>query len=84
MLADCKWRVHNYSRQEIGEALTANFGKRPYAPDPPFHSGSPDSAPPEVVKAVRTAYEHLAEARLLTARRIRAKLNLEDPEQQGC
>jgi cyclohexyl-isocyanide hydratase len=55
-----------------------------YAPDPPFHSGSPDSAPPELVKAVRAAYEPLAEARLLTARRIRAKLNLGDPEQQGC
>jgi hypothetical protein len=51
-----------------------------YAPDPPFHSGSPDSAPPELVKAVRAAYEPLAEARLLTARRIRAELNLEDPE----
>src|SRR5215469_10741727 len=29
MLSDCKSRVHNHSRQWIGEALTANFSTAP-------------------------------------------------------
>ncbi len=32
-----------------------------YAPDPPFHSGSPDQAPPEVLQAFAERYSHLAE-----------------------
>jgi cyclohexyl-isocyanide hydratase len=49
-----------------------------YAPDPPFNSGSVATAPPEVVSAVRAAYQPLTDARLVTARRIRAKLGIED------
>ena len=49
-----------------------------YAPDPPFNSGSVVTAPPEVVSAVRAAYQPLTDARLVTARRIRAKLGIED------
>lgn len=49
-----------------------------YAPDPPFNSGAPDSAPPHVFEAVRDAFQQLADARLLTAKRTRAKLNLEE------
>jgi cyclohexyl-isocyanide hydratase len=49
-----------------------------YAPDPPFNSGSVATAPPEVVNAVRAAYQPLTDARLVTARRIRAKLGIED------
>lgn len=48
-----------------------------YAPDPPFNSGSVRTAPPEVVKVVRAAYKPLTDARLITARRISAKLGLE-------
>jgi len=47
-----------------------------YAPNPPFHSGSPDSAPSEVVKKVRAASKPLADARLLTARRIGTRLGV--------
>jgi cyclohexyl-isocyanide hydratase len=50
-----------------------------YAPEPPFQSGSPDNAPPEVLQAVRTAVQPLANARQLTAGRIGAKLNVEHP-----
>ena len=49
----------------------------PYAPDPPFNSGSVATAPPEVVDAVRAAYQPLTDARLTTARRIGAKLGIE-------
>jgi cyclohexyl-isocyanide hydratase len=34
-----------------------------YAPDPPFNSGTPDSAPPQVFEAVRSAFQQLADAR---------------------
>ena len=49
-----------------------------YAPDPPFDSGSVATAPPEVVRAARAAYKPLTDARLVTARRIGAKLGIED------
>ena len=49
-----------------------------YAPDPPFNSGSVATAPPEVVGAVLAEYQPLTDARLVTARRIRAKLGIED------
>jgi cyclohexyl-isocyanide hydratase len=49
-----------------------------YAPDPPFNSGSVATAPPEVVSAVRAAYQPLTDARLVTATRIRAKLGTGD------
>ena len=49
-----------------------------YAPDPPFNSGSVATAPPEVVSAVQAAYQPLTDARLVAARRIRAKLGIED------
>lgn len=48
-----------------------------YAPDPPFNSGSVETAPPEVVQNVRAAYQSLTDARLATARRVRAKLGIE-------
>ena len=47
-----------------------------YAPDPPFNSGSAATAPPEVLSAVRAAYQPLTDARLVTAHRIRAKLGI--------
>jgi cyclohexyl-isocyanide hydratase len=49
-----------------------------YAPDPPFNSGSVATAAPEVVSAVLAHYQALTDARLVTARRIRAKLGIED------
>lgn len=45
-----------------------------YAPEPPFHSGTPASAPPEVLHAVQKQIADLAAQRLVTARRIGAKL----------
>jgi cyclohexyl-isocyanide hydratase len=48
-----------------------------YAPDPPFDSGSVDTAPLQIVKTVRAAYQALADARLVTARRVSVKLGIE-------
>jgi cyclohexyl-isocyanide hydratase len=48
-----------------------------YAPEPPFNSGSVNTAPKKVVQTVRAAYQSLTDARLVTARRIRAKLGIE-------
>jgi len=45
-----------------------------YAPEPPFNSGSVNTAPKEVVQAVRAAYQPLTDKRLATAQRISAKL----------
>lgn len=39
-----------------------------YAPEPPFNAGSPQTAPSEVVQAVKERYRPLTEARRATAR----------------
>ena len=38
-----------------------------YAPDPPFHSGDPLTAPKDVLDAVRAGYRSISDARLKTA-----------------
>jgi cyclohexyl-isocyanide hydratase len=50
-----------------------------YAPNPPFHAGTPQTAPRDVVAAVTTAYRPLTEARLLTAREISKQLGVVAP-----
>jgi len=48
-----------------------------YAPEPPFHSGTPKTAPPDVLKSARAAVQPLTKAREATAKRIAAKLGVE-------
>lgn len=48
-----------------------------YAPEPPFHSGTPRTAPPEIADAVRALTHKLTEARLATARRVAARLGVD-------
>jgi cyclohexyl-isocyanide hydratase len=48
-----------------------------YAPEPPFHSGTPKTAPPEVLEAARAAGRPLKEAREATAKRVAARLGVE-------
>jgi cyclohexyl-isocyanide hydratase len=50
-----------------------------YAPEPPFASGTPATAPPDVLDAVRSSYKQIGEARLATARRCAARLGIEVP-----
>jgi cyclohexyl-isocyanide hydratase len=45
-----------------------------YAPEPPFHAGTPKTAPADVYKAVSAKYRPLTEARVRTATRISARL----------
>jgi hypothetical protein len=47
-----------------------------YAPDPPFASGAPQTAPPGVLDAVRAAGREIAQARLETARRVSDRLGI--------
>lgn len=50
-----------------------------YAPAPPFHAGDPKSAPQDVLATVSTQYRPLTDARLLTAKRIAARLGVHYP-----
>jgi len=45
-----------------------------YAPEPPFHSGMPDTAPREVFDALVVSYKELQSRRRRTAERIGARL----------
>jgi len=43
-------------------------------PEPRLDSGTPASAPPEILEAARSVSREITEARLTTAKRIAAKL----------
>ncbi len=47
-----------------------------YAPEPPFNAGSPETAPADVLAAVREKYQPLTDARAITARRVAARLGV--------
>ncbi len=51
-----------------------------YAPDPPFRSGTPQTAPPEVLQAARASVQKITDARLKTAQRVAARLGIKAPE----
>jgi len=46
-----------------------------YAPEPPFHSGSPETAPPEVLKAGRKLMQPILDERLLIVQRVAKRLS---------
>jgi cyclohexyl-isocyanide hydratase len=43
-----------------------------YAPEPPFNSGTPATAPPGILRAQNEVFRSITEARLITARRYAA------------
>ena len=47
-----------------------------YAPEPPFHCGTPETAPAEVLAAARDASRPLTARRLATAQRVGLQLGL--------
>jgi cyclohexyl-isocyanide hydratase len=47
-----------------------------YAPEPPFNSGTPESAPPAVLKQVQLSYRAVMEQRERTARRVAQRLGI--------
>jgi cyclohexyl-isocyanide hydratase len=47
-----------------------------YAPEPPFNSGTPETAPPAILEGARQAVKSLTEQREVTARRVAARLGI--------
>jgi len=47
-----------------------------YAPEPPFNSGTPETAPPAVLERAKETMRQITEQRERTARRIAARLGL--------
>jgi cyclohexyl-isocyanide hydratase len=50
-----------------------------YAPEPPFNSGTPETAPPAILAGARTAVKAITEQREATARRVAARLGIVVP-----
>jgi cyclohexyl-isocyanide hydratase len=50
-----------------------------YAPEPPFHSGTPETAPPATLQHARQSLRALTARREETARRVAAKLGIAVP-----
>jgi cyclohexyl-isocyanide hydratase len=47
-----------------------------YAPEPPFHSGTPDTAPPEAIRAFFENYGSIKESREAEARLFATKFGI--------
>ena len=50
-----------------------------YAPEPPFDSGTPETAPPTILAQARATVQELTERRGRTARRVATRLGIEIP-----
>src|SRR5262249_40219712 len=50
-----------------------------YAPEPPFDSGTPESAPADIVERTRRSLAALTAQREATARRVAARLGISPP-----
>jgi cyclohexyl-isocyanide hydratase len=51
-----------------------------YAPEPPFNSGTPETAPAEILAGARRSVRDITERREITARRISARLGVTTTE----
>ena len=51
-----------------------------YAPEPPFNSGTPETAPPEILQQARQSVQGITAQREATARRVAARLGIEVSE----
>jgi cyclohexyl-isocyanide hydratase len=58
---------------EVAQAIQLAIA---YAPEPPFNSGTPESAPPAILERVRISYRAVTEQREQTARRVAARLGI--------
>lgn len=50
-----------------------------YAPEPPFDSGAPETAPPAILEQVRRSVRGITAQREATARRVAARLGIAVP-----
>jgi cyclohexyl-isocyanide hydratase len=58
---------------EVAQAIQLSIA---YAPEPPFSSGTPESAPPAVLQQVQLSYRPVMEQRERTARRVAERLGI--------
>jgi cyclohexyl-isocyanide hydratase len=61
---------------EAAQAIQLNMV---YAPEPPFHSGTPETAPPAILQQGRQSLRGITARREETARRVGAKLGITVP-----
>ena len=54
-----------------------------YAPEPPFDSGTPETAPPAILEQARRSLRSLTMQREQTARRVAARLGIAVPAAAG-
>ncbi|WP_413987713.1 DJ-1/PfpI family protein [Labrys okinawensis] len=62
--------------EEVAQAIQLYMA---YAPEPPFNSGTPETAPPAILAEARRSALAITEQREQTARRIAAKLGIVAP-----
>jgi len=58
---------------EVAQAIQLDMA---YAPEPPFNSGTPESAPPAILEQAQRAYRKVTAQREATARRVAARLGI--------
>ena len=58
---------------EVAQAIQLSIA---YAPEPPFSSGTPESAPPAILEQVRLSYRAVTEQREQTALRVAERLGI--------
>jgi cyclohexyl-isocyanide hydratase len=61
---------------EVAQAIQLNMV---YAPEPPFHSGAPETAPPAILQQEQQSLRAITGRREETARRVAAKLGITVP-----
>jgi cyclohexyl-isocyanide hydratase len=68
--------LHVAARLRGDEAAQAIQLYMQYVPEPPFNSGTPETAPAAVLEGARHAFKALTEQREATARRVAARLGI--------
>jgi cyclohexyl-isocyanide hydratase len=58
---------------EVAQAIQLDMA---YAPEPPFSSGTPESAPPAILEQAKRSYRKVTAQREATARRVAARLGI--------
>jgi cyclohexyl-isocyanide hydratase len=66
---------------EVAQAIQLHIA---YAPEPPFDSGTPETAPPAIVEQARRSARAITAQREQTARRIAARLGISIPAAAGA
>jgi cyclohexyl-isocyanide hydratase len=65
---------------EVAQAIQLHIA---YAPEPPFDSGTPETAPSPILEQARRSVQTITARREQTARRVAAKLGIAVPAAGG-